>query len=160
MVPLLQLSMEKNISYAVYDKMADCIFLTTEIEEGYSIRVPIEMRKLFIIPEISRRTDAKLIHKCSTTREKYELAKKFPESIFIVADYGIIQKPIFKGCNFSNSLVDIAIQKFDGEVYSISFKVGDGVHGCDKIVDGSIPNSYTMNPIGIMGKNEKLIISI
>ncbi|MBP3707741.1 MAG: hypothetical protein J6J36_03940 [Clostridia bacterium] len=147
----------ENISYVIYVRKADCMFLVTETEEGYTIKTPIDMRKLFIIPEIDQRTDAELV--LESVVEK-DIAMEIPKSIFLIADYGFLENPMYKGCNFSRSKINVAVQNYHGKAFSISFEVGEGVYGCDENPNGNIPEAFSMNPIGFKNPDESLTIAI
>lgn len=149
----------ENFSYVVYDSKADGMFLYTEVKKEHTLMVPIDMRKFFIIPEINKRDDAELIHESAT--DGYEnIVQETPKSIFLIVDFGIIADPKYKGCNFSNSLVKVAVQNWQGKVYSISFKVEEGVRGCDENLKGNIPNAFSMNSMAIKNKKGTLTIKI
>ncbi len=147
----------ENISVTVYDKKGDCMLLVTETGKGYSINIPIDMGRLFVIPEIVKRTDVKFIQKCRIDDHHESMEKEMSKSIFLIANYGLIENPIFKGGNVSRSKINVAVLNFQREVFSISFEVGDGVRGGNENVNGNIPNTYTMNPIGIMYNNVVVI---
>lgn len=147
----------ENISYVMYETEADCTFFVTETKEGYIIKVPIDMRKLFIIPEITQRADADLVHESEVEQD---IAMEIPKSVFVIADYGFLDDPMFKGCNFSLAKMNVAVQNFHGKAYSVSFEVGDGVYGGDENPNGNIPNAFSMNPMAIKKRNGSLAISV
>ena len=132
--------------------------LITEIAPRKSITCDVgNLNNMFIIPEIEKRQDARLLKK---VEDGNLCAKEYPETIFEIRDYGLLDLPNFEGCNFSKSKINVLATNPQGEYYEISFVVGEGVKACDGNPKGEIPDAYHFKPLGTLVSERELHIQL
>ena len=130
-------------------------YIKTEINPGMSIDYKINIKSTWIIPEILNMDRMKEVE---GRRAVDDIAKLLLDKVFQIVHYTILQDPKFKGSNFSESIVMVIVENPMGKRYAVPFLVGEGVHGCDEELNGSIMGeAYQFAPIGALSPDGKAL---
>lgn len=135
--------------------------LITEISPELSVNCDFSnINRIWIIPNIEDRSDAKKTGNSENPKNNYEKSKHMPKALFEIINFGMLEEPFFTGCDFSKSKIGVLVGNSHNELYQITFNVDAGVKSCDNNPKGNIPKAFCMIPLGYMSDEDCMIIQI
>lgn len=119
--------------------------MITELPDGSHVKCQLNLKDIFIIPNIQTRSDVSLLKK---SEGLFTPACLNPEVVFEVVDYGLLTRDNFRGALMSRARICVAVTNSQRNVYEICMTVGEGVKGCDGNPFGEITDAYKFTLVG------------
>lgn len=144
---------QKTLTYILQD--TGQYILSVQFEDVRTVTAMLtRLSDIFVIPNIMKVPDTELIMK----RDKKEKRIVIPKIIYQVTNYGILDDPEYKDCNFSDSLIKVLVENSAAEVYKTSLTVGKDVICGDGNPWGKIKGAYQFKSPLIIRRGGTIII--
>lgn len=146
---------QKTLTYILHDMDTRQYVLSVQFEGVRTVNTMLTpLSDIFVIPNIMKVPDTELIMK----RDKKEKRIAIPKIIYQVTNYGILDDPEYKDCNFSDSLIKVFVENSAAEVYKTSMTVGEDVICGDGNPWGKIKGAYQFKSPLIIRRGGTIII--
>ena len=146
---------QKTLTYILHDMDTGQYVLSVQFEDVRTVTTMLtRLSDIFVIPNIMKVPDTEFVMK----RDKKEKRISIPKIIYQVTNYGILNDPEYKDCNFSDSLIKVFVENSAAEVYKTSLTVGENVICCDGNPGGKIKGAYQFKSPLIIRRGGIIII--